>query len=253
MTMMTMKRPVTLLLIVSLTISCIVLCLNPVHGFSVLGGSAGPHGRPTTRSKLSSTSSTRSEFVHGSTTTRLLSQSAVCDDGHDDGNNGNEIQDNRRRILINQIGMVVVAASLAFSPSNAIAASADDEEPLPTQQTVVDTFAPIKYELNDPQGGVAYMQERINEEDWEGLMEFTKTYDLEMRKKLMGRAKKLFQSKTVKSDATTYANGVTFDLIGINRSSRKGQENVESANKYLQELREDVTKFLSLESTIEVQ
>jgi hypothetical protein len=69
----------------------------------------------------------------------------------------------------------------------------------------------------------------------------------------MGKAKKLLQDKEVKSQATEFANAVTFDLIGINRSSRKGQENVESANKYLQELRDDVNKFLALESTIQVQ
>jgi hypothetical protein len=72
-------------------------------------------------------------------------------------------------------------------------------------------------------------------------------------KKRMGLAKKLLQDKEVRSQATKYANAVTFDLIGINRSSRKGQENVEFANKYLQDLREDIQKFLSLESTIQVQ
>ena len=144
-------------------------------------------------------------------------------------------------------------------PASASAAGNDDEAAaaaaavldLPTKETVVETFAPIKFELNDPNGGVATMQGRIDAEDWDGLMSFTQTYDLELRKKLMGKAKKLFQSKDVKSTATTYANGVTFDLIGINRASRKGQQSVESANKYLQELRDDVTKFLSLESTIE--
>ena len=169
----------------------------------------------------------------------------------------------RRRFILNQIGrssvlMTTVAAVggvAFFNPRPASAADNNDEAgaalDLPTKETVVETFAPIKFELNDPNGGVATMQGRIDAEDWDGLMSFTQTYDLELRKKLMGKAKKLFQSKDVKSTATTYANGVTFDLIGINRASRKGQQSVESANKYLQELREDVTKFLSLESTIE--
>ena len=81
-------------------------------------------------------------------------------------------------------------------------------------------------------------------------MDFTRTYDLELRKLRMGRAKKLLPSKELKETATSYANAVTFDLIGMNRNSRKGQENVEGVNKYLQELREDVAKFLTLESTI---
>ena len=97
------------------------------------------------------------------------------------------------------------------------------------------------------------MQERIDNQDFPGLMEFTRTYDLELRKLRMGKAKKLLQSKELKEQATSYANAVTFDLIGINRNSRKGQENAEGANKYLQELRDDVAKFLSLESTIQTE
>ncbi len=97
------------------------------------------------------------------------------------------------------------------------------------------------------------MQGRIDEKDWDGLMEFTKTYDQELRKFRMGKAKKLLQSKEWKEKATEYANAVTFDLIGINRNSRKGQESVDGANKYLQELREDVTKFLTLETTIQTE
>ena len=97
------------------------------------------------------------------------------------------------------------------------------------------------------------MQGRIDAQDYEGLMDFTKTYDLELRKARMGKAKKLLQSKETKEKGTEYANAVTFDLIGINRNSRKGQENQEGANKYLQELRDDVQNFLSLESSIAVQ
>ena len=97
------------------------------------------------------------------------------------------------------------------------------------------------------------MQGRIDKEDLEGLLEFSKTYDLEFRKRRFGGAKKLMKDKEIKAKGTEYANAVTFDLIGINRSCRKGQENVESANKYLQELRDDVAKFLALEKTIEVQ
>ena len=97
------------------------------------------------------------------------------------------------------------------------------------------------------------MQGRIDAQDFPGLLEFTRTYDLELRKLRMGKAKKLLQSKELKEKATSYANAVTFDLIGINRNSRQGQENVEGANKYLQELRDDVTAFLALESTIETE
>ena len=97
------------------------------------------------------------------------------------------------------------------------------------------------------------MQQRIDAQDWEGLLEFTKGYDQELRKARMGKAKKLLQSKELKEQGTSYANAVTFDLIGMNRNSRKGQESVDGANKYLDELRQDVGKFLELESTIQTQ
>jgi hypothetical protein len=97
------------------------------------------------------------------------------------------------------------------------------------------------------------MQQRIEEKDFDGLMEFTRTYDLELRKLRMGKAKKLIQSKEIKEEATGYANAVTFDLIGMNRNSRKGQESIDGVNKYLQELRDDANKFLSLETLIKTE
>lgn len=149
------------------------------------------------------------------------------------------------------------AALLSFgagaAPAFSSPAFAEEEIVLPTKATVQAAFDLIKYELRSPEGGVSYMQGRINEQDFPGLMEFTKTYDQELRKLRMGKAKKLLQSKELKEQATSYANAVTFDLIGINRNSRKGQENVEGANKYLQELRDDITKFLSLEDSIQTE
>jgi hypothetical protein len=150
-------------------------------------------------------------------------------------------------------GGVVVVGSSSFLPA-AAAAATDEIVVLPTQDLVTQTFAPIKFELSDPtKGGVAIMQERIDANDFEGLLEITRGYDLEFRKLRMGRAKKMLQSKELKEKGTAYCNAVTFDLIGMNRNSRPGQENVEGANKYLQELREDVAKFLELESTIQTE
>jgi hypothetical protein len=122
-----------------------------------------------------------------------------------------------------------------------------------TRELVKSTFDSIRYEVSDPNGGVAYMQQKIDEQDFAGLIEFTRGYDLEMRKIRMGKAKKLLQTKELKEKGTEYANAVTFDLIGMNRNSRKGQESVEGLNKYLQELRDDAAKFLELEKTIEVE
>ncbi|KAG7341605.1 hypothetical protein IV203_023558 [Nitzschia inconspicua] len=160
---------------------------------------------------------------------------------------------NDRRGFLQTIPLVLGTMSSVLSVSPNAVLAATEEIELPTRDTVTKSFDSIRYELQDANGGVSYMQSKIDEQDFVGLMEFTKTYDLELRKKRMGLAKKLLQDKEIKEKATEYANAVTFDLIGINRSSRKGQESVESANKYLQELREDVGKFLSLEGTIQVQ
>lgn len=110
----------------------------------------------------------------------------------------------------------------------------------------VDPFVKVRFELSDPKGGVAYLQECINKEDYESILEFTKTYDQVLRKGGMGKAKKLIEDKEVKAQATSLANAVTFDLIGMNRSSRKGQESQVDAQKYLDELKQDVTDFLEL-------
>lgn len=140
----------------------------------------------------------------------------------------------------------IFGASL-IGPGEAWAA---EETVIPEKAVVKKAFDEIRYELTDPNGGLAYLQRKADEEDFAALMEFTKTYDQELRKLKMGKAKKLLQSKELKEEATGYANGVTFDLIGINRNSRNGQENVDGVNKYIQELRDDANKFVNLENTI---
>lgn len=152
------------------------------------------------------------------------------------------------------VGACIAGLNVLVSESPpALAADASASDSLPTKEAVTECFDFIRFELENAEGGVAYMQGRIDGGDFEGLLDFSKSYDLEFRKRRFGAAKKLLQDKEVKAKATEYANAVTFDLIGINRSCRKGQESIESANKYLQELRDDVGKFLALEKTIEVQ
>jgi hypothetical protein len=174
-----------------------------------------------------------------------------------DNNSLNENEEglsSSRRKFFQTTAPILAAAAAALTSNPSLALAKDDETvELPSREQVTAAFDAIRYELSDPKGGVAYMQQRIDAQDFAGLMEFTKGYDLEMRKARMGKAKKLIQSKEIKEQATSYANAVTFDLIGMNRSSRKGQESVEGANKYLEELRSDVGKFLELEKTIQVQ
>lgn len=49
------------------------------------------------------------------------------------------------------------------------------------------------------------------------------------------------------------SNAVTWDLIGINRSSRPGKEDKEVQAKYLEDLKKDIGIFLELEETIVVE
>jgi len=92
------------------------------------------------------------------------------------------------------------------------------------------------------------MQKYVDAKDYESLLEFTKQYDQVLRKAAMGKAKKLLPTKELKEIGTAACNAVTFDLIGINRASRKGQESQEQAQKYLDELRQDAQSLLKLES-----
>ena len=106
---------------------------------------------------------------------------------------------------------------------------------------VDEALALVKYELTNEKGGVAFMQNCIDQKDFAALLEFTKTYDQNLRKTAMGSAK-----SALEGDTTSLTNSVTFDLIGINRSSRPGQENAAEAQRYLDELKSDVNTFLAL-------
>lgn len=136
----------------------------------------------------------------------------------------------------------------AGTPAPALAAKQPEDDAVEIDPAAVrEAFDAVRREVLSDSGGVAYLQTAVESRDFPALLEFTKTYDQRLRKGAMGRAKKLLASKEAKEAATAAANGVTFDLIGINRSARPGQENVETAAKYLQELKDDVQKFLDLE------
>jgi len=149
-------------------------------------------------------------------------------------------------------GGVTATAAMALggSPSTARAAAEEvDREKLKV------AFARVRQELESEKGGVAYMQNCIDRRDFEALLEFTKEYDGQIRKAGMVGVKKMLTDKEQMKLITPLSNAVTFDLIGINRSSRPGaaataDEAAEGANKYLQELRQDVQKFLDLEKQV---
>ncbi|GKY91967.1 hypothetical protein MPSEU_000168300 [Mayamaea pseudoterrestris] len=145
---------------------------------------------------------------------------------------------NRRDALMTIVGITGWLSQTV--PSNA----ADG-----TSTSTKNPYDLVRFELYDPKGGVALMQKRIDARDFEGLLEFTKGYDQVLRKQYMGKAKKMLP-KELQEKATIICNSVTFDLIGINRNSRKGQENYEGTLKYLNELKQDAEKLLALESYV---
>ena len=135
---------------------------------------------------------------------------------------------------------------LLFAPQSALA----KEEAIPaTRENVKKAFDDLRYELNGGDGGVARMQRAIDAGDWEGLMDITKTYDQILRKGRIGRIKSFLSDKE-KSITTLSANAITFDLIGINRNARPGQENAAEASRYLDELRTDLQLVIDKERLV---
>ena len=149
-----------------------------------------------------------------------------------------------RRSFISQSVLSITAVAAPLRPALA------KEEQVVTQQTVTDAFDAIRYELNEPKGVVSTLSTLIDGGSFEEILQYTKESDAYFRKAKMGRARKLLTDKDLKGDAVSMSNAVTFDLIGINRSSRPGKENREEQLKYLGELKMDIEKFLELEKTI---
>lgn len=164
---------------------------------------------------------------------------------HNENNSNNN--PSRRNVLM-QSGFVSLSFLLS-SPLPAHAKKTKEMEPI-TKENVQAAFDALRYELDDPKGGVAVMQTFIDNQDFTGLLDFTKTYDQVLRKQKWARCKSMLTNNAEKEVATLQGNAVTFDLIGMNRSSRAGQENVESATKYLNELRTDLQKMIDMQSKI---
>ena len=65
------------------------------------------------------------------------------------------------------------------------------------------------------------MQQKIAAKDYGELREFTKQWDLDFRKAVLGKARKAMPKGPDRDRAVLVANAVTFDLIGINKAIRK--------------------------------
>jgi hypothetical protein len=156
----------------------------------------------------------------------------------------------------------LLSAALVTTVLNPVEpALAKEELPPPaTAAEIQQALQTIRDELTSPDG-IPYIQKLIETEDFSTLMKFTPQYDLGMRKLKMGKAGKVMgsvyateaekeQKKAFATTCTLAKNAVTFDLIGINRASRPGQQDKEKALKYLQELKDDMQKFMDLEKTL---
>lgn len=153
----------------------------------------------------------------------------------------------RRNLLIQSTA--VIAAGTLGAPLRSHAAK-PPSEPL-TKENVEAAFDALRFEREDAKGGIAIMQQLLDDGDFTGLLEFTKTYDQILRKLKWGRAKSFLTNNAEKEVATMQGNAITFDLIGMNRSSRPGQENAQAAQKYLNELKTDLEKVIEMESKIQ--
>jgi len=149
-----------------------------------------------------------------------------------------------------------IAIGTSISSSLAIPLPAYAKEPPPpiTQEAVTEAFNAIRYELTNPSGVVGTLTSLINDgNSYEEVMQYTKESDAYFRKAKIGKARKLLTDKEIKSGSIQLSNAVTFDLIGINRASRPGQEDKDVQLKYLEDLKKDIEQFLELEKTIVIE
>ena len=153
----------------------------------------------------------------------------------------------RRQVMKQTVSLLVFtsASSLLSDP-----AKAKDKEAV-TREGVAAAFQAVRDELESPEGGVKILQGLVEKEDFAGIMEFTKGYDLEFRKAKMGKARKFVTGKEEKDLAVLKCNAVTFDLIGMNKGSRPGQQDINQVKKYFSELEADIISFLEMERGID--
>lgn len=162
----------------------------------------------------------------------------------------------RRNFLEQSTTIATIAIGTSILSSLAIPLPAYAKEPPPpiTQEAVTEAFDAIRYELTNPSGVVGTLTNLINNgNSYEEVMQYTKESDAYFRRAKIGKARKLLTDKEIKSGSIQLSNAVTFDLIGINRASRPGQEDKDVQLKYLDDLKKDIEQFLELEKTIVIE
>jgi len=152
-----------------------------------------------------------------------------------------------RRVAIHRAVSIVLTTSSVLGGVPGGPAFASSEKEAISPEMVDLSFEAVRSELESSTGGIAYLKSCIDKKDYDAILEFTKTYDLEFRKAKMVKARKMLDDKDLKEKALYFSNAVTFDLIGMNKASRKGQENIEEVAKYWEELKKDIDGFLALQ------
>ena len=115
--------------------------------------------------------STTSSFLINQNTRDLGSTTRLQASGTDRMGETTEIESRRDFLRVAPASVISGIVGLNILTTNGLPALAADDVELPTREAVVKCFDFIRYELNDPQGGVAYMQERIDNEDFVGLLD----------------------------------------------------------------------------------
>ena len=89
------------------------------------------------------------------------------------------------------------------------------------------------------------MQQKIAAKDYGELREFTKQWDLDFRKAVLGKARKAMPKGPDRDRAVLVANAVTFDLIGINKAIRNiGNEDDAEARRWFDAAVDDIRDFV---------
>jgi hypothetical protein len=149
----------------------------------------------------------------------------------------------RRQAVVSSLLVMTTGAGVLFGGSS-FTANAKDYNGPPSSSD--EAFARVRFELEDKQvGSVALLQAALKAQDFAQLLNLSRDMDQSLRKKVLNSAKS-FIVKDSGEAATLICNAVTFDLIGINRNSRPGQENVAAVQKYIDELRDDMSRMLIL-------
>jgi hypothetical protein len=163
--------------------------------------------------------------------------------------NGSNDELSRRGALRKAANVFIVSSGVALS----ISSPADAKEKIPvTREAISQAFQAVRYQLESPEGGVKTLEDLIAKGNFDEIMEFTKNYDLEFRKAKMVKARKLaLTSKDTKDRAISICNAVTFDLIGMNKGSRVGQQDINEVKKYFEEMKVDVARFLEMEKDVD--